>query len=126
MIACINVYNLFLNILLFFQFQINSLESIPDFEKSKLRLRILEGKNFRQGTRFLDSSLLFSLKLLEESDGSLVSTGMESIKSYPRKPDNDRKVTWDETMMLAPIKSPNTVLHVRVFEHHMLKKMIHQ
>ena len=121
MIACINVYNLFLNILLFFQFQINSLESIPDFEKSKLRVRILEGKNFRQGTRFMDSSLLFSLKLLEESDGSLVSTGMESMKSYPRKPDNDRKVTWDETMMLTPIKSPNTVLHVRVFEHHMLK-----
>ena len=97
------------------------MEKISDFEKSKLRVRILEGKNFRQGTRFIDSTLLFSVRLLEKSEGFLVTSGVESMKSHPRKSDNNRIVTWEETMILSPIKSPDTVLHVRVFEHHILK-----
>ena len=97
------------------------METLSDFEKSKLRVRILEGKNFRQGTRFIDSTLLFSVRLLEKSEGFLVTNGVESIKSHARKSDNNRIVTWDETMILSPIKCPDTVLHVRVFEHHILK-----
>lgn len=74
-----------------------------------------------QGNRLLDSSLLCSFRFLDESEGSLCTSGMESIKSSPKRPDSSHVTTWNETIMLSPIKSRQTVLHVRVFEYHLLK-----
>jgi hypothetical protein len=88
----------------------------------KLKVRILLGRNFKQGNQLLQSTLVCSLRILSclEFEG-VRGPRSESVKSHPKRPDNDFIATWNDVMTLSHVLSYDAVLHVRVFEQHILK-----
>jgi hypothetical protein len=88
----------------------------------KLKVRILLGRNFKQGNQLLHSTLVCSLRILSclEFEG-VKGPRSESVKSHPKRPDNDFITTWNDVVTLSHILSYDAVLHVRVFEQHILK-----
>jgi hypothetical protein len=88
----------------------------------KLKVRILLGRHFKQGNQLLQSTLVCSLRILSclEFEG-VKGPRSESVKSHPRRPDNDFITTWNDVVTLSHILSYDAVLHVRVFEQHILK-----
>ena len=88
----------------------------------KLKVRILLGRNFKQGNKLLESTLVCSLRILScmESEG-VKGTRSESSKSHPKRPDSEFITTWNDVMILTHTLSTDAVLHVRVFEQHILK-----
>ena len=55
-----------------------------------------------------------------DSDG-YSSTKFESYKTHPKRPDSAHLVSWNEVIILSPIISYSAILHIRVFEYHLLK-----
>jgi hypothetical protein len=55
-----------------------------------------------------------------DSDG-YSSTKFESYKTHPKRPDSTHMVSWNEVIILSPVISYSAILHVRVFEYHLLK-----
>lgn len=85
-------------------------------------MRILLGKNFKQGNRLLEHSLVCSARILSamELDG-IAGSRSESYKSHSKRPDSESITTWNEVTTLTHILTPEAMLHVRVFESHILK-----
>ena len=91
--------------------------AVSDLALTRLKVRVLLGRNFKQGSHLLEHSLVCSCRFLDPSD----STHSTSYKSHPKRPDAMSIVTWNEVITLSPVLSYDTVLHVRVFEYHLLK-----
>lgn len=69
--------------------------------------------------QYLRTPLVVSLRLINESDGSKSC----SFKSHPKKCNDDFIISWDQNFILSPINPGDTLLHVRVFEFHMVKDL---
>jgi hypothetical protein len=85
---------------------------------SKLRVRLIAGRGLKQADVPLESPLVCSVRIVYPQNSMAPS---ESIKSHPKRPDDDFVVSWDETITVGPILSMDAQLHVRVFEFHLLK-----
>jgi hypothetical protein len=119
-------------------------EGFPHSRHAILHVRLSQGRDFKQSDRLLGTALVCSFRLLSE-DHSVLS---ESFKSHPKKPNGSFLTSWDEGFSLPlviPFKfgeakhtydnisipnsnrncNPNlgTILHVRVFEFHLLKDL---
>lgn len=78
---------------------------------------MLEGRNIKLSNQRLRTPLVCSFRLTNESNSSKAF----SLKSHPKKCNDCFIVTWDQRFSLAPVNSADTLLHVRVFEFHMIK-----
>ena len=96
--------------------------SLAILAHSKLKVRVLLGKNFTKNSKPIEHSIVCSCRLLgpPDSDG-YSSTKFETYKSHPKRSDNTNMVSWNEMIILNPIVSYSAILHVRVFEYHLLK-----
>ena len=97
------------------------LGTVSELGVSKLKVKLLSGRNIKQGNKLFESSIVCSFRFLNETEGTLSAEGMESFKTHPKRPDSTFLTTWNEMITLSPILSTDTVLHVRVFEYHLLK-----
>ena len=96
--------------------------SLAILAHSKLKVRVLLGKNFTKNSKPIEHSIVCSCRLLgpPDSDG-YSSTKFETYKSHPKRSDSTQMVSWNEMIILNPIVSYSAILHVRVFEYHLLK-----
>lgn len=69
--------------------------------------------------RLLRTPIVCSLRLINESDNSKSF----SFKSHPKKCNDDFIVFWDQSFTLSPVSPGGTLLHVRIFEFHMIKDL---
>ena len=106
----------------FFSTQYQNALSLAILAHSKLKVRVLLGKNFTKNSKPIEHSIVCSCKLLgpPDSDG-YSSTKFETYKSHPKRSDSTNMVSWNEMIILNPIVSYSAILHVRVFEYHLLK-----
>lgn len=96
--------------------------SLAILAHTRLKVRVLLGKNFTKNSKPIEHSIVCSCRLLgpPDSDG-YSSTKFETYKSHPKRSDSTQMVSWNEMIILNPIVSYSAILHVRVFEYHLLK-----
>jgi hypothetical protein len=86
---------------------------------SKVHIKLFEGQNIKLSNRLLRTPLVCSLRLINGSD----SSKSFSFKSHPKKCNDDFIISWDQNFTLSPVSPEDTLLHVRVFEFHMIKDL---